>query len=83
MVPYEVVVNQLTADTVSYGAGLGQYGGRFSTGHYSQALFVSVKVEREKYVRGVEWLREALYNVQFTAERVGVVTNKILNDVPR
>ena len=37
-------MNQLVADTVEYGAGLGFIGERFSPGPFSQAMFVSVKV---------------------------------------
>ncbi len=107
LLPYEAVVNQLNADTVQFSAGLGLDGGRFKTGKYSQALFISIKVglllqsiptipigrvmwlshdvqvEVDKYSTGVQWLKDILYNVQFSTERVGVVTSKMLNDVPR
>lgn len=41
------------------------------------------QVEVSKYGIGVQWLRDLLYNVEFTWERVGVVANKMLNDIPR
>ncbi len=44
LLPYEAVVNQLNADTVQFSAGLGHNGGRFKTGQYSQAVFISIKV---------------------------------------
>ena len=37
----------------------------------------------EKYVRGVEWLKEILYGIQFSADRLLVVANKMINDVAR
>ena len=42
-----------------------------------------MQVELEKYECGVEWLRELLYCVQFTAERVKIVGQKMANDVSR
>ncbi len=35
----------------------------------------------EKYVRGVQWARELLYQTQFTAERLKIIANKLINDV--
>lgn len=37
----------------------------------------------DKYSTGVRWLHDVLYNISFTADRVGVVANKIINDVAR
>ena len=39
------------------------------------------QVEREKYKRSVEWVRELLYQTQFTAERLKIVATKMINDV--
>ena len=41
------------------------------------------QVELEKYDRGVRWLREVLFNVKFTKERLLVVATKMMNDVAR
>lgn len=41
------------------------------------------QVESEKYTRGVEWLHELLYQIQFTRERLSVVAQKMVNDVAR
>ena len=41
------------------------------------------QVELEKYDRGVRWLREVLFNVKFTKERLLVVATKMINDVAR
>ncbi|KAK7023549.1 hypothetical protein SK128_010060 [Halocaridina rubra] len=35
----------------------------------------------EKYVRGVQWLREILFNTQFNADRIRVKVNKLLNSL--
>ena len=42
-----------------------------------------MQVEAEKYALGVRWLKEVLYGVQFTKERLLVVANKMINDVSR
>ena len=42
-----------------------------------------MQVEAEKYAVGVKWLKEILYSVQFTKERLLVVARKMINDVSR
>ncbi|KAK7070200.1 hypothetical protein SK128_011894, partial [Halocaridina rubra] len=83
IVPYEEVVRELTADTLSRdtGIGLGLYRGQFSIGPYSSNVAVILKMEMEKYVRGVQWLREILFSTQFNADRIRVKANKLLNSI--
>ena len=40
-------------------------------------------MEVNNFEKGIQWLRELLYSVQFTAERIKIVGNKIINDIPR
>ena len=42
-----------------------------------------MQVEAEKYAAGVKWLKEVLYGIQFTKERLLVVAKKMINDVSR
>lgn len=42
-----------------------------------------MQVEAEKYAAGIKWLKEILYSVQFTKERLLVVAKKMINDVSR
>ena len=42
-----------------------------------------LQVEAGKYAQGVQWVREVLYGVQFTKDRLLVVANKMINDVSR
>lgn len=44
MVPYEVIVKELEADTISTSSSLGHRGGRFSPGTFPQAALVKIKV---------------------------------------
>ena len=38
-------------------------------------------MEAEKYEKCVDWLRELLFQSQFTVERVKIIGTKMLNDV--
>jgi len=78
------VINELAADTLFNGACLGAVGGkRFSCGDFASLAKLSLKVEVDRYLKGVEWLHDLLYGVQFTTERVHIIANKMLNDVAR
>lgn len=82
VVPYEEVIKQLSADTLVSSASLGACGGkRFRSGDFTAVVALTVKVERDKYVNGVRWLHDLLYGVQFTADRVRIIANKMINDV--
>jgi len=81
VIPYEEVVKQLAADTLSTSASLGINGGRFSAGSFSKLIHLSFTVENEKYNKAVEWIQDVLFNLQFSAERLKIVANKIINDV--
>jgi len=45
--------------------------------------FHTLKVELSKYPKGVRWLRDLLYGVYFSADRVHIVASKMTNDVAR
>ncbi|XP_033646112.1 uncharacterized protein C05D11.1-like [Asterias rubens] len=83
LVSHEDVVTQLAADTLSTESSLGFNGNRFRCGEFSQVAFIEMKVEIEKYKRGVQWLQELLYQTQFVAERLKIVASKMMNDVAR
>ncbi len=42
-----------------------------------------LQVEAEKYLVGVAHLREVLFDIQFSEERIQVLANKLVNDVSR
>lgn len=44
IIPYEEVVNQLAADTLSTDASIGINGGRFTAGSFSKLLKISITV---------------------------------------
>ena len=39
------------------------------------------QLELSKYAKGVNWIKELLYQTEFTAERLKVTGAKIINDV--
>ncbi|KAI9030874.1 Metalloenzyme, LuxS/M16 peptidase-like protein [Phycomyces nitens] len=74
---YEEVVKGLSEDTIEYDADLGT-----SSGFRELAVF-SIKVEASKYKKAIKWLQDILWHTQFTAERLKIVANQILNDIPQ
>ncbi|XP_073242896.1 uncharacterized protein C05D11.1-like [Porites lutea] len=83
LVPFEQVVAELAADTLSQESCLGLEGRRFMPDEFSQLACVSLKLEVEKYEKGVNWLHDLLYKTQFTKERLEIVGKKMMNDVAR
>ncbi|XP_048587317.1 uncharacterized protein C05D11.1 isoform X1 [Nematostella vectensis] len=81
LVPHEVVVAQLASDTLAQSASVGVSGGRFSAGDFDQLASVSLKMEAEKYTKGVRWLHEILYKTQMSKERLDIVAKKMINEV--
>ncbi|CAG8657149.1 528_t:CDS:10, partial [Cetraspora pellucida] len=73
---FEQVVNELNKDTVSYEHNLGIKG-------YEGMICFSVKVEAAKYATGIQWLRDLLWNTEFTVERLKICASKLLNDIPQ
>lgn len=82
VVPYEDIVSELESDTVATRnhIGLGN-SGRFSCGPYSHTVSIMLQVEEAKYKRGIDWLRELLYQTQFTVDRIQIIATKMANDV--
>ncbi|KAK4537083.1 hypothetical protein CDCA_CDCA11G3108 [Cyanidium caldarium] len=84
---YVQVVDALLRDTVDYGCslGVGSAGGGgsagFSAAPFAQSCCVALKLVREQYACGVQWLSAVLHRVRFEAERVRVAAHKLLNDV--
>lgn len=73
---YEEVINALDKDTVGYDAGLG------FDGAFGELLKVSIKVESTKYDTGIAWLRDVLFQSEFTKERLEVTLAKVQQSLP-
>jgi len=81
VVPYEEVVMQLEADTLSYQADVGEGGGRFAPSSYSSLFTIQLKMENEKYETGVQWIKDVMFNTKYEVDRLKVASNKIINSV--
>jgi len=84
VIPYDDAISELAADTLCNSTSLGAVNGkRFFCGDFSSLASLTLKVEFDKYVKGVHWLKDLLYGVQFSTDRIHIVANKILNDVTK
>lgn len=75
LIPYEDIVTQLAADTIQTGASVGVQG------QFEQIVLLGMKVEVSKYHKGINWLKEILYDVQFLEDRVKTVSKRMVNDL--
>ena len=60
---------------------VGLKGSRLNSGAFAQNVNVGLKLEREKFSRGVEWIHDLIYRVVFTQERVKVIATKLENSI--
>lgn len=82
LIPYEEVVAQLEADTVATTTRIGlEASSRFLCGPYSHTTCLMLQVEPNKFNKGIQWIRDLLYETKFTPDRIQIVANKIVNDV--
>lgn len=85
LIPFEQVVKELNAEAVSTSNGIGiiRGGSNFECGVFSHAVNLSLKFEADKYDSAVRWMRELLYQTEFTADRLKISAQKLINDVAR
>lgn len=81
LIDHEEVIKQLQADTVSFSGSVGVGGSKFTCGTYPDIVQIRLKVEEEKYNKGVDWLKDLLYHTQFTVERLKIIAQKMANSI--
>lgn len=82
LVPYEKVVSELFADTISFGANVGlSASSSYSVGVISMLFGLGMQVESAKYERAVRWFSELLYNTVFTPERIKTIAKRMVSDI--
>jgi len=83
LIPYEEVVQDLSAQTLAHDGlmGLDLAGDSTSCGPYCTNAAIDLKVEMKQYEQGVTWMKEILFDTKFQCERIRIQTNKILNDL--
>lgn len=48
---------------------------------FKYLFFLFLKVEEEKYQKGIDWLKDLLYNTKFSTERLKIVGQKMANSI--
>ncbi|XP_034934378.1 uncharacterized protein C05D11.1-like [Chelonus insularis] len=82
LIPYEDVVAEIEADTIAISTRLGfDSRSRFSCGTYSHSANLILQIEISKYNKGIQWIKELLYNTKFTPERLKIIAAKLLNEI--
>ncbi|XP_071875981.1 uncharacterized protein C05D11.1 [Bombus fervidus] len=82
LIPYEEIVAELEADTIRNDTNLGvSNSSRFSCGLYSYTALLILHLEMEKYEKGVQWIKELLYETKLTPDRLKITAAKMVNDV--
>jgi len=76
------LIAKRSAVLVSLKNNLGYDGSKFSPGTYSHLLMFNVEATIEKYSEAIHILRDTLFNVDFTEERVRTVISQLLNGIP-
>lgn len=75
LISYQEVVTQLNNETVAYGVNFGL------TGRFVQLVTLVFQVEREKYLKGIQWLHELIFETVFEEERISIVVKRLLNSL--
>ena len=61
---------------------LGHDGSKFDPGSFSHLLFFHLEAVTEKYSEAIGILKETLFNVEFTEERIRSIISQLLNGIP-
>ncbi|KOC67604.1 Uncharacterized protein C05D11.1 [Habropoda laboriosa] len=81
LIPYEEIITELEADTISNDTSLGvKNPSKFLCGSYSYSALLNLHVI-EKYEKGVQWIKELLYETKLTPDRLKITAAKMVNDV--
>lgn len=73
---FEDVVKLLDEDTLEYDASLGVGSG------FAELIAVEIKVEKEKYAKGFEWLYNLLWRSELAVDRIKVNAAKLAQSLP-
>lgn len=75
-IPYQDVVTQLATDSINSSLRFG-----IDDASFIQLIMLKLQVEKENYVKGINWLRDLIFETVFEEERVSVVVKRMLNDL--
>lgn len=82
IIPYEQVVAEIEADTIAADCRMGFEGmAKFGCGAYSHSANLMLQLEMGKYTKGIQWIRELLYDAKFNPERLKIIASKMMNEI--
>ncbi|XP_015108597.1 uncharacterized protein C05D11.1 [Diachasma alloeum] len=82
LIPYEDVVAEIEADTIAVDSRMGFEGvSKFACGAYSHSVNLMLQIEMSKYGKGIQWIRELLYDTKFNPERLKIIASRMLNEI--
>lgn len=76
IIPYEEVVEQLEQDFIDTAAMVG-----LGCAALSNLFLIIFKVEVKNYAKAINWLKDILFNTQFTHDRIKTVATKMVGDI--
>ena len=76
------LIARRSRDVVSLKNSLGHDGSKFDPGSFSHLLFFHLEAVTEKYSEAIGILKETLFNVEFTEERIRSIISQLLNGIP-
>eukprot|EP01080_Neovahlkampfia_damariscottae_P009196 gene9196-1282_t len=79
---HEKVTKILSENTIDYDSTIGLNSEDFDYDVFPQLINVKVEIEPSKFSKGLEILKDTLWNTQFTKDRIQLAIDQILNEVP-
>ncbi|KAJ6238525.1 presequence protease [Anaeramoeba flamelloides] len=84
IIEQEQFIKELEKDTIDYSTQIGFYGNsNFVTGSFGQYLIFKVSGEISKYQLLINYLKEIIWQTFFTAEKLKIAAQNLVNDVAR
>jgi len=80
--PHKDVIKRRAEDALSFYNDLGYKGSSFIPGAQSEMLMFNAVTLFDKYVAGIEMLKDSVFNVVFEADRVKSICSQLLNIIP-
>ncbi|KAF7998270.1 hypothetical protein HCN44_009668 [Aphidius gifuensis] len=82
LIPYEDIVAEIESDTIAVGTKTGfDNTSRYSCGIFSHNITLILQIEMSKYNKGIQWIKELLYDTKFTVERLKIISQKMINEI--
>lgn len=82
LIPYENIVTEIESDTIAVCTKTGfNNSSRYSCGIFSNNITLIIQCEMSKYNKGIQWIKELLYDTKFTVDRLKIICLKMINEI--